>query len=103
MLKYFGIGHDLHVPFFFTGSQVVSPPRFTSPSGGGLFGSLGANAGQQVSSTSSSSSFLSSGTGFGAGPLFGSGPGLGSGLGSGVGGLGFSSPPQLGSVGSSGR
>ena len=73
------------------GSSVLSPPKFGTTSGSGLFSGF-----QQGSSSSSSSSSLatsSSGmgpSGFGSGPTFGSGPGLGMGLG------GFGSPPQMG-------
>ena len=70
------------------GSSVISPPRFGTTSGGGLFSGL-----QQQSSTPSSTSSSSGGmgsSGFGMAPTFGSGPGLGTGLG------GFGSPPQVG-------
>ena len=76
------------------GSSVVSPPRFDTGSGGGLF-APGSNTAQQGTSSGTGTGMGSSG--FGAGPTFGSGPGLGTGLG------GFGSPPQMGGQSSSGR
>ena len=71
------------------GTSVLSPPKFGTTSGGGLFSGF-----QQSSSSSSSSATSSSGmgsSGFGSAPTFGSNPGLGVGVG------GFGSPPQMGS------
>ena len=66
--------------------SVISPPKFGTPSGSGLFSGLQ----QSSSSTLSSSSTGIASSGFGMAPSFGSGPGLGTGLG------GFGSPPQIG-------
>ena len=73
---------------------MISPPRFTSPSGGGLFGNPGGglSAGQQGLPSSSTSIGLGPAAGFGAEPTFGSVAGLGSG----IGGNPFGSPPPLG-------
>ena len=65
---------------------MISPPKFSSPSGGSLFSGLTPNTGQQVSSTGGLGTAAMSG--FGAAPTFGSGPGMGS--------SSFGSPPQLG-------
>lgn len=64
---------------------MISPPKFSSPSGVGLFSGLTPNAGQQQVSSGGLGTATS---GFGAAPMFGSVPALGS--------SGFGSPPQFG-------